>query len=211
MKKLILVLVLISLLMLLGCKSQQNVVDGYKNVSIANMRVEIPNHWQRTEDYREQVEIIQNEWGGLNSQYFPVYVYQAPKGDVCLYLGVWAASMEFKDEGDEWEGWEDLGFDYTYYERFCSTVGGLFINETIIMGKDDGEMIQERAFHHTIHGSEAVEIEFTFIIGSKTCIAHVVTIYSENDLGVIFMGGEESIYSKYEEIWHEIMNSVKIT
>ena len=65
-------IVLILLGLLAGCQQ----TTTYKEVSAANMRLEIPNSWQKTEDYQEQVENFYDEWGSADIEYFPIDVYK---------------------------------------------------------------------------------------------------------------------------------------
>lgn len=182
----------------------------HKEVTVASMRLDIPKEWQKTEDYSELVENAQYELG-VSWQYFPIDVYQTPEEDVCIYLGVYTISKYFEEYmEEEWESWESY-LEYSSQDDFCSLLSGILLSETIveIMGLGGEELTQQQTFQHTIDGYEAVEKEFTFNAGGKTCIAYMLFTFSKNDLGIVFMGGEESAYKKYKETWQEVRDSIK--
>ena len=203
MKKLILVLFFISLLISVGCKPQQNIVEDYKDVSLDGFAVAIPTDWQEVELPPEIADVVVDSEGSVT-----VVSYRDKSATAELALIVEDVRRAFELEGYTWEGWDKLNEEQSPTEtkkQYAQIVSDQILVKLWI---SHNERMQEiRMFE--IENRDACEILFTAEREDIPVNENFLFVFEEDKVGIVFIIVENVAWSNLQSCWPIIRDSAR--
>ena len=198
-----LIFVLMIMVLVSGC--QQTTED----LSIGNMKLNIPSDWQRhrESDSLQETAIDNMEFEG--KQYFSMDVYEVPsRKDILLFLTDIEMNKVYEEMDEIWRGWDHVFTNGHLKESWTNFYTAVFL-DAISVDNNFAELIQKQNLHHTLHDCEALERIVTYEIDNELFISNILLVFAKNDLGILVFRVEKSTYEEYEDTWDEIRNSVR--
>ena len=190
-----------------GCQQ----ATDYKEVSIANMGLSIPESWFKTAAYNDLIEDCQLEHGFEAGKCIPFDIYQVSGEDVFLILGVESICNCY---AREWPGSKSIS-ELHILDSFCpicALASGVLVSDIMmrIAGRYGVAERNQQISQHLINGCDALEMGIEYKVGGETHSAYILSIFGTKEIGMVFMGGRGTALKKYEETWQKVRNSVRI-
>lgn len=198
------ILMVVSLMLPLGCATDTETEVTYKDLSVGPMTVSIPDDWQRPEDYEEFIEEFYAVYTAEERQAIQVDGYEDESEDAYIVPMTMDMVAMAESAGLTWRGWD------------------IELGETGITAEDYAEMSQwalmagftelSRETHRqlTVGGHDAWETTYT---GKATEVEPVqiclLIVFPPDDSGVLLMVVKEDKWSKFEDVWDMIRDSVQ--
>lgn len=201
MKKLILALFFISLLISVGCKPQQNMVEGYKDVSLGGFAVAIPADWQEVELSPEIADAVTDSEGTVIA-----VSYRDKSATADFALIVMDVRRAFELEGDTWEGWDKLYEEQSFTKKEYAQMVSDHIFSSLWISQNKS-MQEIRMF--TIENRDACEILFTAEREDIPVNENILFVFEEDKVGIIFIIVENVAWSTFQSCWPRIRDSAR--
>ena len=190
---------------LTGCQQTPTEVT-YREVSIGNLKIDVPTDWQRPDNIEDMVDEVIDAMGSGTEQYVQVDGYESSTSeDIYLVALVMEVGKMFEEEGMIWEDWDSL-----FEEGGMTKEGFLSLMSLGLLMEGAEELTQENIIQHTINDCEALESIITCMVDGKDAKAHILMILGDSNLGLIMLGGNMDDCEKFENSWKTMRDSVTL-
>ena len=203
MKTIIGLVVMVALVagVVVGCDTTSEL--DYKDVTVGPMTLSIPGDWERPDDYSYVVADFSAAFTVEERQAIEIDAYgDAAEEDAYMMPATFDMVALTESADMVWTGWDVM------LETMGVSAGEFaeILQWNIVAGFT--ELTRETHQQFTIGGYEAWETMYTGTLEGESVQICVLIVFPPDDVGMLVMVVKQGKWSKYEDIWDTIRDSV---
>ncbi len=204
MKTMIGLVVMVALVAgVVGCDSTPSELD-YKDVRVRVMTLSIPDDWERPDEYVSLVNDFYAAFTVEERQAIEIDAYGDVAKENAFLMPATFDMVALSESSDTvWPGWditlETIGVSAGEFAEI--------LQWNVVAGFTD--LTRETHQQLTIGGYEAWETMYTGKSEGESVQICVLIVFPPDDIGVLVMAVKKGKWSKYEDIWETIRDSVE--
>ncbi|UCH42509.1 MAG: hypothetical protein JSW16_06780 [Dehalococcoidales bacterium] len=198
LKRTVILFSIIGLILLSACIPRLKAPENYRGIYVGGLTVSIPANWTRGELPRDLVQKITESQGGMVMQ-----IYNDKLGICGIGIMYFNIKLSYELEGRSWIDWENAEEVEGLDKKLVSMLfGGMLLTQITDMSSQEWN-------EKTIGSCDAWEMLCTARIGDIRAKCCYVTIFGEDDLGLVYFFVDENYWQTYNDCWIEIRDSLE--
>ena len=189
---------------MVGCQTTPS-EQVYTDVSVGALTVSIPDDWERPDELDDLAGELYATISLMGEQTIQFDAFSGDSDDVALVLVMMDMVAIAESGGADWGGWDaELEEIYMTKEEYVEIIQGSLVGEF-------SELTRETHQQLTVQGHEAWESIYAAESEGDPVHICLLVVFTEDDLGMLILIVQQNKWSKHQENWTTIRDSVVIS